>query len=254
MKDFYGIDQERFERAKIKVLLKQNGQHGFGTLKEKTIHQIMKLYYAPNEDFHEVPVNGYIADIYDGKEIIEIQNANFNKMREKLTAFLPEYNVTIVYPIPHIRWLIWLDEESGEISGKRKSPKTGSGYSAFDELYKIKPFLNHPNLHFRFPLLDMEEYRLLNGWSKDRKKGSTRYDRVPTAFVDEIAIDSVQDYLQFIPYELEDTFTNVEFAKIAHIHKDVSSTVLLILYSLGIVERIGKKGNAYIYTIADEYK
>ena len=101
MKDFYGIDQERFERAKIKVLLKQNGQHGFGTLKEKTIHQIMKLYYAPNEDFHEVPVNGYIADIYDGKEIIEIQNANFNKMREKLTAFLPEYNVTIVYPTTH---------------------------------------------------------------------------------------------------------------------------------------------------------
>lgn len=254
MNDLFAVEQERFERAKIAVLLKQNSQHGFGTLKEKTVHQIMKLYYAPNEDYHEVPVNGYIADIYTGKEIIEIQNGNFNKMRDKLKAFLPEYDVTIVYPIPHNRWLLWLDEESGEISSKRKSPRIGSGYTAFSELYKIKSFLNDPHLHFRFPLLDMEEYRLLNGWSKDKKRGSSRYDRVPIAFYDEVIIDSVRDYLQFIPYDLNENFTNIEFAKKAHIHKDDSATVLLILYSLGILNRVGKKGNAFIYSIAEEYK
>lgn len=247
------IDREIFERAKVKVLLGQNGQHGFGTLKEKTIHQIMKLYYAPNEDMHEVPINGYIADVFTGTEIIEIQNGNFNKMREKLASFLPEYDVTVVYPIPHTKWLLWVDEMSGEVSGKHKSPKTGNGYVAFPELYKIKSFLADPHLHFRFPLLDMEEYRLLNGWSKDKKRGSSRYDRVPVSFHEEIVVDSIRDYLQFVPFDLEDGFSNAEFAKRAKLKKEESNVVLNVLFSLGILKRIGKKGNAYLYAVAGEY-
>ena len=58
------MDKNAFERAKLKVLLKQNDPHGFGTLQEKTVHAVMKLYYEPDEDCHEVPVEGYIADIY----------------------------------------------------------------------------------------------------------------------------------------------------------------------------------------------
>ncbi len=48
----------------------------------------------------EIPVAGYIADIFTGEEIIEIQTGNFNKMRDKLNTFLPQYPVTIVYPVP----------------------------------------------------------------------------------------------------------------------------------------------------------
>lgn len=66
------LDREAFEQAKLKVLLKQHDPHGFGTLQEKTVHAVMKLYYEPNEDYHEVPIEGYIADIYTGERIIEI--------------------------------------------------------------------------------------------------------------------------------------------------------------------------------------
>ena len=38
------MDKNAFERAKLKVLLKQNDPHGFGTLQEKTVHAVMKLY------------------------------------------------------------------------------------------------------------------------------------------------------------------------------------------------------------------
>ena len=142
---------------------------------------------------------------------------------------------------------------SGEISGKHKSPKTGNGYVAFPELYKIKSFLADPHLHFRFPLLDMEEYRLLNGWSKDKKRGSSRYDRVPVSFHEEIVVDSIRDYLQFVPFDLEDGFSNAEFAKRAKLKKEESTVVLNVLFSLGILKRIGKKGNAYLYAVAEEY-
>ncbi|MBQ6807316.1 MAG: hypothetical protein IJO97_07805 [Lachnospiraceae bacterium] len=244
------MDKEAFEEAKLKVLLKQHEQHGFGTLQEKTVHAVMKLYYEPNIDYHEVPIEGYIADIYTGNRIIEIQNGNFNRLRDKLAAFLPNYQVTVVLPIPHFKWLIWMDEESGELSKKHKSPVTGSVYSAFPELYKIKNLLTHPNLSFAFPLIDMDEYRLLNGWSKDRKRGSNRYDRMPLALVDEVWFERPEDFIQVIPYELEDTFTVKEFAKAAKIHCDLARVTLHILFSMKLVNRVGKRGREYLYEVA----
>lgn len=245
------MDTERFEAAKLKVLLKQHDPHGFGTLREKTVHAVMKLYYEPNEDNHEVPIEGYIADIYNGEYIIEIQNGNFNKLRPKLATFLPLYKVMVVYPIPHNRWLIWMDEETGELSKKHKSPKTGSVYLAFNELCRIKPYLNDPNISFAFPLIDMEEYRLLNGWSKDRKKGSDRYDRMPTKLYDEIIFERKEDFLMLVPITLEEEFTIKDFAMEAKIHRDIAAVTVPVLVHMGILEHIGKRGREYLYRIAE---
>ena len=248
------LDREAFEQAKLKVLLKQNDPHGFGTLQEKTVHAVMKLYYEPNEDFHEVPVEGYIADIYAEGHIIEIQNGNFNRLRSKLAVFLPLYQVTVVLPIPHYKWVIWMEEETGELSKKHKSPVTGNVYHAFPELYKIKQYLGHPNLSFAFPLLDMDEYRLLNGWSKNRKRGSSRYDRMPLNLFDEVKVDRTEDFLQLVPYELEEPFTVREFVQAVGIHRDLSGSVLPLLAYMQLLTRVGKRGREYLYTVDDKYR
>ena len=132
-----------FEAAKEKIIGVDRQRLGIGTLSEKTVHAILKNYYEPDEDKQEIPIENYVADIYKDGEIIEIQTRQFNRMRDKLTAFLPQYPVTIVYPIPREKWLIWIDEESGELSNKRKSPAKGNSYLAFKELYKIKMFLKN---------------------------------------------------------------------------------------------------------------
>lgn len=240
-----------FEQAKRQIIGIERQRQGIGTLSEKTVHAILKLYYAPDVDMHEVPIESFVADIYTGKEIVEIQTRQFNRMREKLTAFLKEYPVTIVYPIPREKWLIWIDEESGELSKPHKSPVKGNAYHAFKELYKIKMFLKEPNLHLKFVLLDMEEYRLLNGWSRDKKKGSCRYDRIPSRLVAEVAVDGPRDYMQFIPYELEEPFTSDQFAKAAHIRRPLAQTVLNILTYVDCVERVGKEGNSILYRVRE---
>ena len=245
------IDEARFEQAKNRVVGINRARQGIGTLAEKTVHAVLKNYYAPDTDMHEIPIENFVADIYTGSEIIEIQTRSFHTMRRKLTAFLPLYPVTIVYPIPHIKWLSWIDEETGEVSKKRRSPKKGNPYQAFVELYRIRPFLTDPNLKFRFALLDMQEFRLLNGWSRDRKKGSDRYDRIPETFVEEVRIDRREDYMQFIPYDIPEEFTAKEFAKCAKIPVSLAQTALLILTDLGIVERIGKSGRSYLYHICE---
>lgn len=246
------MNQEAFEQAKRKVLLKQHDPHGFGTLQEKTVHAVMKLYYEPDADYHEVPVEGYIADIYTGSRIIEIQNGNFNRLRDKLDVFLPSYPVTVVLPIPHFRWIIYMDEESGELSARRKSPVTGSIYSAFPELYKIKNYLTNPNLSFAFPLIDMDEYRLLQRRGRGKRKKGSRYDRMPLSLYDEVLLERTEDFIQVIPYELEDPFTVKEFAQAAHIKRELAQITLHILHYMKLLDRPGKRGREYLYEVVSK--
>lgn len=247
------MKREEFEQARDKIVGAARIRQGIGTLSEKTVHAVLKNAYAPDETMHEIPIENYVADIYTGEEIIEIQTRNLNKMRPKLDLFLPMYPVTVVYPIPHKKWLIWIDEETGEYSPRRKSPVTGNAYMAFPELYKIKQYLTDENIRLRFVLFDVEELRLLNGWSKDKKKGSSRFDRIPLDFYDEICIDRKEDYMQFVPCQLEDGFTVKDFAAAARIPRGLAQITVHILHYVGILDRTGKKGRQYEYHIHEIY-
>lgn len=244
------MDRITFNQAAARILSREHEEHGIGTLGEKTLHAVVKNYVEPNEDYHEVQLEGYVADVYRDGHVYEIQTANFNTMRGKLKTFLPLYPVTIVYPVPATKWLRWIDEETGEVTERRKSPKKGTPQAVFRELYKIKMFLRDPNLSIRILLIDMEESRLLNGWSDDRKKGSCRHDRIPVELVEEYLIDCPEDYRILIPPELEG-FTSKEYAKATKLTVNRAQTALNVLHYLGVVERIGKKGNSYLYEVTD---
>lgn len=243
------MDPERFNEITNRITGSERESSGIGTLKEKTVHAVLKDYYASGREMQEISLDGYVADIYTGTEIIEIQTANFNRMRSKLDKFLPKYPVTIVYPIPKIKYLIWMDEETGECSKPRKSTVKGSVYRAFYELYKIKPYLANPNLHLCFPFLELEEYRLLNGWSQDKKRGSCRYDRIPKALLGEMRFDRLKDYTQLIPPYLAEPFTVAEFGKAVKERKQIAGMVLHILNYLKVIERCENRGRCYTYRI-----
>lgn len=123
-----------------------------------------------------------------------------------------------------------MTEKSGELSKPRKSPRKGSPYLAFKELYKIKDYLKDPNLKIKLVLADMEEYRLLNGWSRNKKKGSKRFDRIPGQLVEEISIERPEDYMQFVPIALEEQFTSKDFVKAAHIPLSLAQVTLHLLF------------------------
>ena len=82
------IDSWAFDEAKEKIIGKSHNDKGIGTLSEKTLHAVLKMYYEPDEDNHEVAIDGYYADIYNEHGIIEIQTRQLNKLRDKLSVFL----------------------------------------------------------------------------------------------------------------------------------------------------------------------
>lgn len=229
------------------LLSREKEENGFGTLQEKTIHEVIKDFYCYDHDFQEQKRGRYIADIAVGDDIWEIQTRAFNKLRGKLDAFLEKYHVTVIFPVAVEKKIYWLDQETSAITGGRRSPRRGNAYDVFWELYKIRPYLANPNLSIHVFLMDMEEYKLLNGWSRDKKRGASRYDRLPGKLKDIVRLETTKDYKYFLPDGLPEEFTSLDLAKCARISRDTAQTCLLILRDLGVVELIGKKGRSNLH-------
>lgn len=249
--EFLFEEEERKRFRDICTEIANRERQGIGTMKEKTIHAALKEFLEPDKGKQEQKVEGFVADIFTDGRIYEIQTRGFDKLRRKLTAFLPKYQVTVVYPVLKTKWLRWINEETGEVSAPRKSPKTGSGHELFPELYKVKMFLPNDHLSFLIVMLDAEEYRLLNGWSENKKKGSTRRDGIPRDIIGEIYLEKIEDYRAMIPETLPKQFTSADYRRELSSAKSVASVELNILAHIGAVKKVGKKGNSIIYEIGD---
>lgn len=245
------IDQEHFLEAKQKIVGKRHNDKGIGTLSEKSVHGVLKWYFEPDADCHEVALDGYFADIYNQEGVIEIQTRSFDRLREKLAVFLNHYPVTIVYPLAVNTWVFRFDEETGEVLSKRKSPIHRTVYDAFVELYKIKQYLKADGLKIKIVFLEIEEYRLISRTRRVGRKTSDKYDRIPLGITDIVSIDRPEDYMQFVPYELEEEFTSAKFAQACKIGQQHAALILNILHEVGVVHRVGKRGKAYLYRTSD---
>lgn len=241
-----------FLKARDKIVNKFREKKGIGTLSEKTLHAVLKEYYEPDSDSQEVKIGNYVADIVGENGIIEIQTRNLVNLVPKLECFLQATDVTVVHPVAKIKYVSWLNEETGELSKARKSSRSYDEYSALWEIYALKDFIKNPRFHLVICFLELLEIRSLNGWSRDKKRGSTRFDRIPEKLLGELVLYSKEDYWQFIPTEVEKDFTSGEFATAIHKDRETARELLYILESAGLVERTGKKGNNILYSVVSE--
>ncbi|MGM9680589.1 MAG: hypothetical protein ACI3XR_03695 [Eubacteriales bacterium] len=244
-------EKRRFLDALSAVQGEPSCSGGIGTLGEKTLHAVCKLYMEPDPRYHEIKTGNFVADVAKDGAIVEIQTRSFDRLRGKLDYFLSEgYVVTVVYPVPAVKWLSWMDPKEGTVTDRRKSPRKGRVYDIIPELYKVKPLIAHPNLDFTVLLLEVQEYRMLDGWSKDRKKGSTRYERIPISLMDRVTFGYSDRFSALIPSGLPEPFQVREFSKAAGISTSRGSTLLSVLHSAGVLERVGKSGRMYLYRLA----
>jgi len=236
-----------FEKAKEKVLTetKEDSNKGIGTLSEKTLHRILKYYFEPFGDNHEIKIANYFADIVGENGIIEIQTQSFNRLKSKLTQFLEVCAVTLVYPIA-IRKKVIVINENGEHIKSYTSPLKGSKYNLFDEIFYIKELLTNKKLTICLVLLNVTEYRTTEKKHKGRRKHE-KLNTIPDELVEEIYINGASGYKMFLSDNLPDGFVSRDLSNSAKIPLHRAQTMLNILTSIGTVERIGKSGNSYTY-------
>lgn len=221
-----------------------------GTYNEKEIHSTLKNYFCEDKSKHEVRVLGYIADIADGENIIEIQTKQLFKLSNKLETYtIHGYNVRIVHPIILYKTLHWIDPITNEVVEVRKRKTTKSMFDIFTELYGIRHILTNSSLSITAIGLSVNEYKYLDGYGRDNKRKATKILTEPTSILERIDFSINGGYEQFIPKSIKNTFTSAEFAKVAKCNIKTARTALLLLSELGIIQRIGKRGREYLYEI-----
>ncbi len=242
------LDRARFSRVTYDMTLEEHERFNIGTYKEKKLHRILKLYLEEDTSCHEIPHAGFIADIKKGDQIIEIETSGFTGLREKLEAYLPTCQVTLVYPMTAVRYLSWIDPTTGDISPKRRSPKKETIADLLFECIYILDYLDHPNLTIVGMCLEMQEYRLLDGWSRDKKKGSHRYERIPVDLLDIITLHGREAYAAQIPPSCQENFTMKEFCAAMGTNQYVGRAIMKIYKKLSLLEESGKIGRCLTYS------
>ncbi|MCR5526414.1 MAG: hypothetical protein K6F39_03435 [Lachnospiraceae bacterium] len=238
-----------FEKEKCRIQHSGDGAGGIGTLGEKSLHHMIKNVLMPDETFQEVPIGKFVADIYDGKKIVEIQSKSFHVLKRKLDTFLKIAPVTIVYPIPVKKYLNWIDPLTGEIKETRVSSKHGKIQDAAVEIIRIKSYLKEPGLSFRLLFFEVDEYKLLDGYGEKQKLHATKYDRTARSFLKEVRLEKSEDYRAFLPDGLGETFTSKDFKKCAGIALKTAQSTLNLLTTLEITRIEGKCGRMNLYCI-----
>lgn len=245
---------------------------GIGTFSEKRLHKILKYYFCDDEACHEVRIKpdgsavtdpeersrgaesgrgGFIADVFKDGKIIEIQTGGFYPLKPKLEFYLnnTSYDVTVVHPIAAKKWVTWINTEDGSLSKRSRSPKKGVATDVLPELFWLSESLNSERLHFKIMLLEIDEYRLLDGWSKNKKRGSNRYDRVPTELIDIVEFDAKNYAQALMPQGLSEKFHSGEFSKLTKFKGRKLSYVLKLLCVTGAIERGERTSKGYVYSI-----
>lgn len=222
---------------------------GIGTLGEKTVHAALKRWADENPAHWEVPLpEGFVADVFDGERVTEIQTANFSALRRKLTVLLERYPVTVVHPIVRQKWLCWIDPVTGEVTPPRRSPRRGSWADAGGQLIYLLPCLHHPRLTVTLVLLDVEEHRLADGWGHGGKRGSHRAERYPRTEIppETLTLRGASDYRALLPAGLPNPFTAAEFGKAVHQQGRTLQGTLKVLLTLEVITR-EKSGRKFLY-------
>ena len=236
-----------------------------GTMSEKRMHKTLKRYICPDESFHEARIKpsgeaffsgkesgrgGYIADICVDGDIFEIQTGGFYPLKEKIGFYLNNtgFTVTVIHPLIAEKWSVWIDPETGETTPRRRSPKREKPTDLLPELFWLAEYLDNDRLRFCFPVIEAEEYRILDGYGRDKKKRATRYERMPVSLIDEIDIGG-RELWQLLPPTLPCEFNSTEFNKLTGLRGRRAYYALKLLCLTGIAEKGEKVGRSYVYKL-----
>ena len=85
-----------------------------------------------------------------------------------------------------------------------------------------------------------------------RKK--CKIEKIPTEIVEEIWFETAEDFRRLLPENLPENFTKKEFCKAAgeansSLRLEVLRETMNLKDTPGIVKPVGKRGNAFVYTV-----
>ena len=216
---------------------------------EYSLHSEIKRWYRVSGDELEVKVEDFIVDILRGELLIEIQTQNFSAVKKKLIKLLPNNQVRLVYPIAKLKWIVHVSG-SGEFVRRRKSPKKGKLSDLFYELIHAPRLIRNKNFSLEVLLIEEEEVRCNDGRGSWRRRGVSVQDRKLLNVFDRVVFEDSQDFLDFLPKELDGQFTNKVLASKLGISVRLAQKITYCLRKMGAISVAGKKRKELLFQIS----
>jgi hypothetical protein len=222
---------------------------------ESALHAALKAWYARPGDEIEVPFEGYIIDLKRGKTLIEIQTQSFSSIKAKLLDLVPRHPVRLVYPIAQDRWIVRVDRDRSTVLSRRKSPKHGSLLQVFDELVRFPALLAEPNFELELLLTREEEVRHHEPERRSRRswgrRGWMTHERRLLEVLSAHRFSQPADLTALLPDALiaphAAPFTTRALASALKEPRRTAQRVAYCLRESGVLQIVGKKGNAFLY-------
>ena len=115
------------------------------------------------------------------------------------------------------------------------------------ELYPLIPYLSHPQLKFQLLLLEVHDFKLLSEHRGRQKKDAQRYERIPLSLIDEIFLNTPEDFARFLPDGLPSPFTVKEFSKATGIRGRDAYSAVRVLTALDLLEATAPIGRSMAF-------
>jgi hypothetical protein len=224
---------------------------GIGTEREGSLHRALKLRYAGAEGATEVARGGYVCDGVNAYgDMIEVQTGSFGPLKKKIPELLLQGPARIVHP-NILRKTIETRDQSGVLLRRRRSPRKGTAWDLFDALIHAPELPLLQGLSIELVMVDVTEKRVLDGKGSWRRKGASIVDRTITEYHETRVFNAPGDYRFFLPVPAGESFTAKGLAEKAGVAPETAGKALYVLSRIGLAERAGKAGNAYVYRKTD---
>ena len=116
-------------------------------------------------------------------------------------------------------------------------------------MYGLRDIISLDKLTFRVIQIEEKEFKYLDGFGPNNRYKATKIDRIPTSLISDTILKSKEDFIKLVPFTKDDEFNSTDFSKRTKLKIDDARKALLTLTELGIVKRVGKRGNNIIYKL-----
>jgi hypothetical protein len=233
------------------TMASRRGSPHIGTEREGSLHRALKFRYSGEGGATEVVRGGYVCDgVNEQGDMIEVQTGSFGPLKKKIPLLLLQGPVRLIHPII-LRKTIETWDEGGALLRSRRSPRKGSAWDLFDALIHAPELPLLPGLSLELVMVDVVEKRVLDGKGSWRRRGASIVDRSIAEYHETRVFTTPGDYRFFLPVKAGESFTAKSLGEKGGIAPEKAGKALYVLSRIGLAERAGKAGNAYVYRLRD---